>query len=199
MPRDDNKFEIAPISPGWIKRKVPSTYADDGLKRIVLFYVINTPCTDLSSSSIPLTDYGWSKDVWKNDSLKNELLKVANLKRGDSFFVVKKTEEIKETCEKAKLKKKFHQSRERERILIYKNKPNEFLSVFSHIRNSLAHGRLAMYPGDNDDIVFAFEDGLKRNGAFYIRSRMILKKSTLLKWIDIIERGSIGESSEGLQ
>ncbi|MBR6108689.1 MAG: hypothetical protein IKQ36_03040 [Clostridia bacterium] len=191
MDNDESKYETAPISPGWIKRRVPSSYADDGLKRIVIFYVINTPCTEISSSSIPITEYGWSKNVWKNDALKNVLLKVADLKRGDTFVVAKKTEDIKSSCEKAKLKKGFHQSRAMERVVFFKNKSNEFLSLFWHIRNSLAHGRLAMYPSSDGDIVFALEDGVKRNGYYYVRARMILKKSTLLKWIDIIERGAI--------
>ena len=61
--------------------------------------------------------------------------------------------------------------------------------IIETLRNALAHGRLAMYPlGDETDIVFALEDGIKRNGEFQVRSRMILKKSTLLKWIDIIEK-----------
>ena len=34
----DNGFEIAPLNPGWIKRVVPDSYADDGLKKIIMFY-----------------------------------------------------------------------------------------------------------------------------------------------------------------
>ena len=55
----DNGFEITSLNPGWIKRRVPNSYADDGLRRIIMFYVINTPCSDLSSSSIPMNEYGW--------------------------------------------------------------------------------------------------------------------------------------------
>ncbi len=46
-----------------------------------------------------------------------------------------------------------------------------------------------MYSTDNPvEIVFVLEDGMKCNGEFQVRSRMILKKSTLLSWIDIIEQ-----------
>lgn len=183
------RFEIAPINPGWIKRKVPANYADDGLKRIVMFYVINTPCCDLSSSSLPIQEYGWGENAWKNNNLKSTLLNVANLEKGKTFISAKSIDEVKKACEIGKMKKDFHKNREVERVVFYKPKRyNEFIALCYHIRNALAHGRLAMYPSSSKDIVFALEDGVKKNGEFQVRSRMILKKSTLLRWIDIIER-----------
>lgn len=181
-------IEISPMNPGWIKRRVPNTYADDDLKRMVLFYVINTPCTILSSSGIPLTEYGWNKDVWKKTrDLAGLLFSVAGLERGKTFFVAKKTDEMKSVCEKANMKKGFHEKREAEKIALYRQPGyNDFMSVLYHIRNAFAHGRLAMYAADKD-VVFVLEDGLRKNGEFVVRSRMILRKSTLIKWIDILE------------
>ena len=96
-----NAYEMAPINPGWIKKIVPEEYADDGLRRIVLFYVINTICADLSSSSIEMKTYGWSKDVWKNSKLKNRLYDVANLKK-ETLIAVKSIGKLKEKFETAK-------------------------------------------------------------------------------------------------
>lgn len=74
--------------------------------------------------------------------------------------------------------------------MIFKGRYNEFLSICYHIRNSFAHGRLAMYDYENGkDIVFVLEDGVKKNGEFQVRSRMVLKKSTLLKWMNILKAG----------
>lgn len=187
----ENGYEYAPISPGWIKKRVPDSYADDVLKEIILFYVINTPCTELSSSGISLSEYGWSRDVWKNDKLKNKLFEIAGLKRKESFIVVHHTNEMKQGCEQAHMKKGFHQNRDFQKVVIYKGRFNEFLSVFYHIRNAFAHGRLAMYGCNDGDIMFALEDGVKRNGQFEVRSRMILKKSTLKTWMDIIKGGKL--------
>lgn len=183
-------YETAPYSPGWIKRRVPAEYADDALKRIVVFYVINTPCTDLSSSGLSLTEYGWHRDVWRNNLLKTRLFSVANLERGRTFLPVKTADSMKSACDQIGMKKGFQQDRNQEKIVFYKpGRYCEFLAVFYHIRNALAHGRLAMYPIEGQrDIMFALEDGVKRNGEFQVRSRMLLKKSTLLTWIDIIER-----------
>ncbi|HRR78433.1 MAG TPA: hypothetical protein P5191_16765 [Ruminococcus sp.] len=188
----DNGYEMTPISPGWIKKKVPESYADDVLKDLVLFYVINTPCIDLSSSGLPLSHYGWSNDVWKKGKLKEALFKVAGLKPGSTFCVAHKTNEMKKACKSADLSKGFQKERNVERIAIYKSRYNEFLSICYHIRNAFAHGRLAMYDYDNgEDIIFVLEDGVKKNEGFQVRSRMILKKSTLKTWMNIIKSGKI--------
>lgn len=154
--------------------------------------MIPTPCKDLSSSSIELTRYGWGKDVWKNEKLKKALFAIARLEKNSSFIVAHKTNEMKAACEKASLKKNFHKDRSQERIAIFKGRYNEFLSICYHIRNAFAHGRLAMYDYENGkDIVFALEDGIKKNGEFQVRSRMILRKSTLIKWMNILKSGKL--------
>lgn len=191
-----NGYTYSPHYPGWIKRnKVPAEFGDDDLKRIILFYVFNTPCEQLSSSSIPLTNYGWPKTVWQNNILKDQLFSVAKLKRNETFAVAKNVYDIKDVCQATNLARKFQDQRDIERIAIYKPASYpEFMAVFYHIRNALAHGRLAMYKY-GEDIVFVLEDGVKKGDKFQVRSRMVLKKSTLLKWIEIIEKGPQNEIS----
>lgn len=186
-----NQYEIASLNPGWIKKEVPDSYADDELKKIIIFYVINTPCSMESSSSIPVSKYGWNKNVWTDGTLKNKLFSVAGLEREKTLFIAKNLDDMKSTFEKAKMKKKFHENREQEKMAFYKTRkyPNEMMSIFQHIRNSLAHGRLAMYPCEINDVMFVLEDGIPGSKDFQVRSRMIIKKSTLLKWIDIIQAG----------
>lgn len=175
------------------KKVVPDSYADDGLKKIILFYVINTPCVKESSSGIPMSDYGWNKNVWQDGKLRNKLLSVANLAKDKTLFAGEKISDMKSVFENASMKKGFHKQRETEKIAFYKTSKyrNEMMSIFQHIRNSLAHGRLAMYDCDNDDVMFVLEDGVPKSTYFQVRSRMIIKKSTLLKWIDIITAGSV--------
>lgn len=197
--KGNEKYEIAPLNPGWIKKKVPDSYADDGLKKIILFYVINTPCVKESSSGIPLSDYGWDKNVWRKTNLRNKLLSIASLEKNKTLFVGEKLADMKSVFEKAKMKKGFHKNREIEKMSFYKTSkyPSEMMSIFQHIRNSLAHGRLAMYECCKDDIMFVLEDGVPKSTHFQVRSRMIIKKSTLLKWIDIITAGPVAlESGE---
>lgn len=58
------------------------------------------------------------------------------------------------------------------------------------MRNAFSHGRLNMVNIDGE-CVFVIEDISPKckKGKHLVSARMILKKSTLLKWIDIIERG----------
>ena len=185
-----NGFEITSKNPGWLNTRVPPSYFDNDFMRIILFYVFYTPCVDSSARGIPLSRYGWGKDVWKNDKLKNRLFEAAGIERKKTFTAVKRLNEMKKACSLINLKKGFQQERQNERIVIYKpSKYNEFMAICYHIRNSLAHGRLAMYPiKDSEDITFVMEDGVPQNDKFQVRARMVLKKSTLLKWIDILKR-----------
>lgn len=85
---------------------------------------------------------------------------------------------------KAGMYDKFPDNLEQERIALNDKKKNQFMSVFYHLRNAFAHCRLNMVDVNNE-CVFVLEDAYKQK----ITARMILKKSTLLKWIDIIEAG----------
>ena len=59
------------------------------------------------------------------------------------------------------------------------------MQFFSHVRNCSAHNRFAIKP-HKDDWLFILED-VSRDKK--VSARMILKKSTLLRWIEIIEGG----------
>ncbi len=181
--------EIAKLNPKWIEKYVPDSYADDDLKKIIIFYVINTPCTKTSSSGIPLSEYGWSKDGRKNNKLKTQLYDVAKLEKEKTIFVANNLKNMQSFFEMAKMQADFYKNREQEKIAYYQGKDDEILSILKHIRNSLAHGRLAMYPCEPNDVIFVLEDGIATTKNFKVRSRMIIKKSTLLKWIDIIKAG----------
>ena len=92
--------------------------------------------------------------------------------------------------EKADLKENFPSNIANERVCIYDNQKNQFMSIFYHIRNSFAHCRLNMVDVDGE-CIFIFEDVQpnKNKNKLKISARMILRKRTLLKWIDLIEHG----------
>ena len=184
-------YEYALVNPKWIdKKKKMECYYDDDFFRILLFFVINTPCADVSYRSKDLEQYGWDKNVWKKSHLKNRLLKVTELERGRTFIVADKIDEMKKICEIAGTKNNFYQYWNNEKIVIYNSRKNEFLSVFHHIRNSLAHGRFEIYEDKLGSITYVMEDGVRTKNKFEVRARMILKKQTLINWIDILERKS---------
>jgi hypothetical protein len=91
---------------------------------------------------------------------------------------------------KSDLNDNFPSDLSRERICIYDNQKNQFMSVFYHLRNSFAHCRLNMVDVDGE-CVFILEDVQpnQKSDQLKVSARMVIKKSTLLKWIDIIEGG----------
>ena len=189
----DNGYEISSLNPGWIKKEIPKEFIDEDFLSLIVFYVINTPCISLSSSGISLSSYGWDKDIWKKSDLKACLFEIASLERNKTFSVAKKTSEMKEACKKVQLLKGLQKNRDVERIAFYKCQQNEFLSILYHIRNAFAHGRFSLYLTTKQEVVFVLEDGVKKNGEFQVRSRMVLKKSTLLKWMEILQSGKLPE------
>lgn len=109
--------------------------------------------------------------------------------------MVESKAKILSKIEDMKLDNDFYNHRNKQRMLYSKisNRgcESEYMSLFYHIRNSLAHGRLAMYPAKNDDIIFVMEDGKQigkeRDDNFEVSARIIIKKTSLLKVIEVLK------------
>lgn len=106
------------------------------------------------------------------------------------LFSAKDYDSMNNALEKADLMHSFPSNYSYERICVYNNQKNQFLSVFYHIRNAFAHCRLNIVDIAGD-CVFVLEDvqPQKNKEMLKVSARMILRKSTLLKWIEIIENG----------
>lgn len=176
-------------NPDWIRWIAPEHFNDQDLFRIVIFFVFHSPCSNLSSMGKTLDEYGWSAP-WRKPYYLNKQLRQASLYEL-VVYSAKGYNEMDVALEKADLKETFPSDFSRERICIYDNQGNQFLSVFYHIRNAFAHCRLNMVDVDGD-CVFIFEDvqPKKNSNQLKVSARMILRKSTLLKWIDLIENGA---------
>lgn len=135
-----------------------------------------------------LAEYGWSAPWRKPYYLNKQLRQAASLY--ELIYSAKEYDKMDEALDKADLKETFPSDLSRERICIYDNQGNQFLSVFYHIRNAFAHCRLNMVDIDGE-CVFIFEDvqPKKKSNQLKVSARMILRKSTLIKWIDLIENG----------
>lgn len=187
-------YEVTNLNPGWIKTLVPESFNDVNLNRIIWFYVIHTICTDLSANGIEISKYGWNKNIWRTGKLRNCLYDICNFKRNSNFYKADNQQDMKNACEVCKLKKDFSRNIDEERIAFVKVKNyNEVLSIFYHIRNALAHGRIAIKGNSNKQIVYILEDGRKSNGKFIVTARMVLKEKTLISWINIIKNNSKNE------
>ena len=135
-----------------------------------------------------LAEYGWSAPWSKPFYLNKQLRQAAS--NYALIYPAATYDEMDVALEKAELENFIPFDCSRERICIYDCQSNQFLSVFFHIRNAFAHCRLNMVDV-NGECVFLLEDVCpqKDKDDLKVSARMILYKSTLLKWIEIIENG----------
>ena len=191
------KVYTAPV-PSWVSTLPPAVYNNIELFDIVKFYVFNTPCKTLSSRSITLGDYGWTSP-WSKPFYLNKQLKQASSNQ-NLLFSAASLNVMDNALQKADLLDLSNTDISLERICIFNNQKNQFMSVFYHIRNSFAHGRFNIYllNENSDDLVFLLEDvspSSNRSGEKPVSARMIIRKSTLLKWKSIICKGETVFSS----
>lgn len=172
----------------WLQWIAPERFNDSDLFKIVVFFVFHSPCSELSVMGRTLLEYGW-KMPWRKPYKLNLQLKEASSNH-NLIFSAKSYGDMDKALEKANLKDEFPLNLETERVCVYDNLNNQFMSTFYHIRNAFAHGRLNMMDV-NGECVFVLEDIVKnrKKGICKVSARMILRKNTLLKWIEIIENG----------
>ena len=175
-------------NPDWMNWIAPDRFNDHDLFRIVIFFVFHSPCSELSSMHKTLKEYGWSTPWRKPYYLNRQLRQAAS--NYELLFSAKDYDGMDAALKKANLNDGFPSDFSRERICIYDNQKNQFLSVFYHIRNALAHCRLNMVDVGGE-CVFILEDVQPKKDADQLKvsARMILRKSTLLRWIELIESG----------
>ncbi len=160
--------------PTWIKNN-NIEFSDSNFQKIIDFYLFKTPAENLSARSKSVESYGWNNTY--------NLKKKIGLTSNQSLFTFAETlKEMEEALSDSNLKKRFWENHN-ERVCLYVQK-NQLNSLFYHIRNSLAHGRFDIIKRNTDNI-FVMEDVNKK----CISARMVIKESTLLNWIEIIEQG----------
>lgn len=184
---------ISSQHPQWLDTIVSNQYCDDKLYKIILFFVIFSPCPKYCTQGRTLQFYHWKEKPWStNRYLKNKLDEGVFFNRGKYFRCVSKTSQLVDALHKAELGEDFYLHREIERAAFTNAAGNEYMSLFHHIRCALAHGRIAMFEiPDSDDLLFVMENGSEYGNGFQVKARMVLRRRTLLKWIDIITAGPL--------
>ncbi len=177
--------------PTWLDTIVRNEYFDEELYQIILFYIIFSPCPQYCTQGRSLQYYGWKEKPWRTNRYLKAKLDAGVFERKSNFFrPVQKIPDLKEAFRKAKLENDFFKDRSFERVAFLNTEDNSYMSLFRHVRCALAHGRLAIYPTpDNKDAVLVMENGNEKGAYFQVKARMVLRKSTLLKWSQIVRNG----------
>ena len=154
-------------------------------KKIINFYLFHTPIEKVCELARPLERYGWHKP-WSSPEYLDK--KMAEATTNENFL--KKSEYVEDmtgALESVGLLNNFTADLSCEKACIYAGKEDKYLSVLHHIRNCFAHGRFRIFRrGKGYDVYYAFED-MTTTG--HVSARMLIKQTTLKKWIDIIEAG----------
>mgnify|MGYP000277800052 CR=1 FL=1 len=187
MSADTNKQGMiyASFDAEWLNTPSPFQQLDNDWIKIIIFYVFHIPVSGISARGGSLSAYQWGEMSKKNDFklLKKKLIFDAQIE-DKHFRCVEKKEEMEKALTENDLIN-FPLNITAQRITFKKHKSGMNESLLSHIRNSFAHGRLAFYMEGGETYV-AMED-IGSQGL--VTARMILSKSTLMKWKQTIENG----------
>ncbi len=156
--------------------------------RIYRFFVIFSPVDGLSSRQKSFSDYGWDTPWRKPFSLRRQLNGLSN--NNELIFSAHKYDNMDGELIKADLVEFPPINIMKERVCIYNGQRTQYLSVFFHIRNALAHGRFNIVEG-----TFIMEDVTAKRkwmaaGSKTCSARMVIRTATLINWIDLIEGGA---------
>lgn len=196
-PKRESTDVFSSLHPQWLDTPVPESYEDDNLFKIILFFVIYSPCEAQSRRSRPLSFYKWKDKPWYVPSYLKKPLDKVIFGEDERRFYVGNRKNFASKIAGHDLDEDFYNHRSSQRIGIVNSQSNEYMSLFYHIRNSLAHGRLAMYQAHGEDIMFVMEDGnsvgAEKDDKFEVTARIVLLKSTLLNIIELIKAGPAQE------
>lgn len=189
----DNQRVFTELHPKWLDDEVEKECFDEDFRRIILFYVFFSPCAKYSTQGRTLKYYGWKEKPWTpNQYLKEKLSKNIFGEKEKNFRHAQRLEKFKKDLAELSLEDDFYQNLETERVAMMSigGEGAAYMNLFAHIRCALAHGRVAVYKDkQSSDYFLAMENGKGKKGKFQVRARMVLRKKTLLNWIDIIQTG----------
>ncbi len=177
------------LHPAWLDTLVPEQYEDQGLFDIILFFVFHSPCVGQSARCIPLSQYGWKEKPWYSPKYLKKPLDDIIFGNKTKVFIASTRKDFCAAISGQDFGENYYNHRDDTRIAVVDTCQNEYMSLFYHIRNSLAHGRIAMYEAHNSDIVFVMEDGaeIKGTNQFEVTARILIPKSTLIKLINFLK------------
>ena len=154
-------------------------FSDKMFARIYSFYVLETPVPGVSVRGKSFKQRGWNM---------NQL--IAAMKKESPFlncnWFVKPIKEIESVCREEKIFDNVDFSKE---IAIHTENSKYSLrrtaSLFYAIRCAFAHGGFSIHKCSKERYYL-----LENFDAGRIKARLVLKEETLIKWIEIVEKGT---------
>ncbi len=185
--KENNKAYLTNATPEWLTRISEEDIVDDVYRSILDFFVLYSPCEGLSARSRSLTEFyhwnnPWSKPFWLNKQLKQ------CAENYEILFAASSYAQMEQELNKADLIN-FPTNISKERICFHNTKGNQFMSVFYHLRNSLAHGRFNITHLNDGENIYVLEDVSGKGKERKVSARMVIREKTLVKWMILIKGG----------
>lgn len=170
----------------WLHSKPGKDFYDDGLYRIVDFFVLHSPCKVSSYSPKTLESLGWA-NPWQSSRFRAAFDEIAGLNENNTFFYNESKNHLIENWNMLG-KEVFFEVNGEYAVITHAGESNPRMDLIHHIRNSFAHGRFSVIRDHGEYYIF-FEDvdTIKSLTGLYVTARMCFKKSTLLQWVDFFE------------
>ena len=142
---DIEKLEMTEFIPNWISDG-DILNMDEDTRKIIYFFVAETPCKNESARGKTLSQYGWENDdPPKEGNFEEGLFEIAGLTKENLFFESKR-EKMKERFNETGMTGAFYEKLGGNFIVSLVNR-NRVLDIFRHIRNSIAHLRYEIKNG----------------------------------------------------
>ena len=182
---DDSELTFADFDAEWLNTPSPFDELDADWVKIIVFFVFHVPVKNVSARGTTLSRFHWGEKNKTDDlkQLKKRLIKYSTMQT-ETFKSVDLWKDLKGNLSDNDLLN-FPSDVNRERITYRNDKGGINESLFNHLRNSFAHGRLSFYAIAGDTIIVLEDIDNKKT----VTARLILRKSTLLKWIIVIQKG----------
>lgn len=167
----------------WCKFNPHHKQKDPNFESILDFYLWACPVKGTAYLAKSFSDYGW---VGGNQfkALKRNLLSASSI---EIPFEATTPEKLNETLAKHGQEEK----RSCSEVIVIVNPEGEIETLLRSIRNALAHGSFLVEKKRNDNDFFYFFENKDPKNDYKLRTRVVLKSSTLKAWKKEIEKGYI--------
>lgn len=157
---------------------------DKNFQEILRFYLFGCPVAGASCSADTFEQLGWKKESFS--TLKSKMLKAASPDLKVNYF----------PCKKEELEKRFQQMEKlatsKEFCVFLKHDETRIMdSLYSAIRNALAHGSFTLKKANKKYIYFF------ANYDVYLKAQIRLHEETLLNWVKIVKNGPYPSGQKG--
>ena len=167
----------------------PEVVLDSKVEYLLLkFFVVNTPCENISRRSISLKEFGWREKYNSKNGLEKKLNPIIDINANN--FIFTEEDDLLDKFKENQLTDNMLEDITTERFVVGRtSESNKLLKLLRHIRNCLAHGKYLVINTSINQQMMIMQDDDKNN----VTARIVLGVNTLIEMIKIIDKdNSIG-------